>query len=111
MERLALLLGDDAETRPDFYLLGIEGAGRAQAFAQAQKLRAAGLRGEMNFSTGGFKSLMRQAGKSGARFCLIIGPDEAAQNNVTIKHLDSGEQRSMPQADAILYLQAGTAND
>jgi len=54
---------------------------------------------------------MRQAGKSGARFCLIIGPDEAAQNNVTIKHLDSGEQRSMPQADAILYLQAGTAND
>ena len=65
----------------------------------------------MNFSTGGFKSLMRQAGKSGARFCLIIGPDEAAQNNVTIKHLDNGEQRSMPQADAILYLQAGTAND
>ena len=54
---------------------------------------------------------MRQAGKSGARFCLIIGPDEAAQNNVTIKHLDNGEQRSMPQADAILYLQAGTAND
>ena len=111
MERLALLLGDDAETRPDFYLLGLEEAGRAQAFALAQKLRAAGLRGEMTFSTGGFKSLMRQAGKSGARFCLIIGPDEAAQNNVTIKHLDSGEQRSMPQADAILYLQAGTAND
>lgn len=27
MERLALLLGDDAETRPDFYLLGIEEAG------------------------------------------------------------------------------------
>ena len=111
MERLALLLGDGAEQRPDFYLLGMEEAGRAQAFALAQKLRAAGLRGEMNFSAGGFKSLMRQAGKSGARYCLIIGPDEAAKGDVSIKHLDSGEQRSLPQADAILYLQTGTAND
>ena len=112
MERLALLLGDGAEQRPDFYLLGMEEGGRMQAFALAQKLRAAGLRGEMNFSAGGFKSLMRQAGKSGARCCLIIGPDEVARGDVSIKHLDSGEQRSLPQADAILYLkQTGTAND
>ena len=111
MERLALLLGVGAEQRPDFYMLGMEEAGRAQAFALAQKLRAAGLRGKMNFSTGGFKSLMRQAGKSGARFCLIIGPDEASRGGVSIKHLDSGEQSSLPQVDAILYLQAGTAND
>lgn len=111
MERLALLLGDGVEQRPDFYLLGMEETGRMQAFALAQKLRAAGLRGEMNFSGGGFKSLMRQAGKSGARCCLIIGPDEAAGGHVSIKHLDSGEQRSLPQADAILYLQTGTAND
>lgn len=112
MERLALLLGDSAEQRPDFYLLGMEEGGRMQAFALAQKLRAAGLRGEMNFSAGGFKSLMRQAGKSGARCCLIIGPDEVARGDVSIKHLDSGEQRSLPQADAILYLkQTGTAND
>ena len=111
MERLALLLGDGGTRRPDFYLLGMEEAGRMQAFGLAQKLRAAGLRGEMNFSGGGFKSLMRQAGKSGARCCLIIGPDEAARGEVSIKHLDSGEQRSLPQADAILYLQTGTAND
>jgi len=47
-------------------------------------MRAAGLTGEMNFSGASFKSQMRQAGKSGARHCLIIGPDEAAAADVGI---------------------------
>lgn len=68
MERLALLLGDDAETRPDFYLLGVEEAGRAQAFALAQKLRAAGLRGEMNFSTAALKASCARPGNPARAF-------------------------------------------
>lgn len=74
-------------------------------------MREQGLAGEMNFSEAGFKSRMRQAGKSGARFCLIIGPDEAAQSAVTVKNLDSGEQTGMPQADAIHYLVNEKSND
>jgi len=65
----------------------------------------------MNFSEGGFKSLMRQAGKSGARYCLIIGPDEAAQGAVVVKNLESGEQSSMPQTGVLQFLQTGTNND
>lgn len=111
MERLALLLGEAAACRLDFYVLALDESGRAQAFDLARKLRARGLAGEMNFSEAGFKSQMRQAGKSGARFCLIIGPDEAAHGAVTVKNLDSGEQTGMPQADAIHYLVNGKSND
>ena len=111
MERLALMMGDGGAAAADFYLVAMDQQCRTQGWQLAQKLRNAGLSGEMNFSEGGFKSLMRQAGKSGARYCLIIGPDEAAQGAVVVKNLESGEQSSMPQSGVLQFLQTGTNND
>ena len=108
MERLALMMGAGAARPADFYLVAMDAQSRTQGYTLAQVLRGAGLRGEMNFSEGGFKSLMRQAGKSGARYCLIMGPDEAAQNTVVIKNLESGEQTAVPQSEALHFLQTGT---
>ena len=108
MERLALMMGEGNANPADFYLVAMDAQSRTQGYALAQNLRGAGLRGEMNFSEGGFKSLMRQAGKSGARYCLIMGPDEAAQNTVVIKNLESGEQTAVPQSEALHFLQTGT---
>lgn len=95
MERLALLLPEAGAKRPDFFLVSMDDTCRAAAFALVQKLRAAGLSGEMNFISGGFKGLMRQAGKSGARYCLILGPDELARGEITAKNLDSSEQKAL----------------
>ncbi|KAF5085104.1 Histidine--tRNA ligase [anaerobic digester metagenome] len=111
MERLALMMGEGSGQTADFYLVAMDSQSRAQGWQLAQKLRGAGLTGEMNFSEGGFKSLMRQAGKSGAGHCLIIGPDEAAQGTVVVKNLESGEQCSVPQSGVLQFLQTGTNND
>ena len=111
MERLALMMGEGSATAADFYLVAMDAQSRTQGWLLAQMLRDAGLSGEMNFSEGGFKSLMRQAGKSGARYCLIIGPDEAAQGTVVVKNLESGEQCSVPQSGVLQFLQTGTNND
>lgn len=111
MERLALLLGEGPAVPMDFYLFAPDAVGQRQAFALAQKLRAAGLRGELNYSQASFKSLMRQAGKSGARHCLIIGQDESLAASVTIRHMESGQQQTMPQAEAISHLTTGKHHD
>ena len=111
MERLALMMGEGGGAAADFYLVAMDVQSRTQGWLLAQMLRNAGLSGEMNFSEGGFKSLMRQAGKSGARYCLIIGPDEAAQGTVVVKNLESGEQCSVPQSGVLQFLQTGTNND
>ena len=111
MERLALMMGEGNAAASDFYLVAMDAQSRTQGWLLAQKLRNAGLTGEMNFSESGFKSLMRQAGKSGAKYCLIIGPDEAAQGSVVVKNLESGEQCSMPQTGVLQFLQPGTNND
>ena len=104
MERLALLLPEQKTRRPHFYVVGMDDAAREICFGLTQLLREAGLRGEMHVGDGGFKSSMRQAGKSGARFCLIVGPDEAAAGTVVVKDMDSGEQQAMPQSSVVEHL-------
>jgi histidyl-tRNA synthetase len=48
---------------------------------------------------GSFKSQMKKADASGARFAVIIGDDEVAANQVTVKPMRGGEQRALaPQA-------------
>ena len=110
MERVALLLAGQEAPRKDFFLVVLPGDGceerRHRAFALAQQLREAGLSGEMCFSEAGFKSQMRQADKCHARHCLILGPDEAAQEAVQVKHMDSGEQRLVPMSGLAAALEA-----
>ncbi|MDR0815837.1 MAG: histidine--tRNA ligase [Desulfovibrio sp.] len=111
MERLALLLDKKQQLRPDFYLLAMDATVQPQVFVLGQKLRAAGLSGLLNFTPAGFKSLMRQAGRSGARYCLIIGQNEAAAGLVTVKNMKNGVQNAMPEADVFHFLQAGISHD
>lgn len=98
MERLALLMKAQRPARLDFYMVAIENDGLDKAFLLAENLRKAGLSGEINYGGAGFKSLMRQASKSGAAFCLILGSDEIKDGEITIKNMDTGEQWRAPQS-------------
>lgn len=100
MERLALLLPEVAPAVPDFCIVAPDETGRVRGFALAEALRGLGLAGELEYSGGSFKSLMRKAAKSGARYCCIIGPDEAAAGLVTLRGMAGGEQETLPQAEA-----------
>ena len=110
MERLALLLGERAARRSDFYMVCLDDAALRAGFGIVRDLRAKGLRGEMNYAVAGMKSSMRQAGKSGARCALILGSDEMARGTVTVKNMDGGDQKevSLNDPDALRSLLAGT---
>ena len=110
MERLALMLGDEEAPRPDFYAVAMDAQSRDLSFGLVQRLRNRGLKGEMNFSDAGFKGLMRQADKSNARFCCIMGPDEAAAGAVVVKNMDSGEQQTLSLDAAADFLAANSDN-
>ncbi len=99
MERLALLLPEREPVRPEFYVVVLTEAARETAYALTQTLRDAGFRGEMSFTPRSIKSAMRQAGRSRARFCLLIGEDELAAQSVMVKDMDSGEQTPVPLSE------------
>lgn len=92
MERLAMLLPCRERPRPDFYIATMGEAAQGEAFHLACALRAEGLAGDFSHTGGGFKGQMRQAGKSNARFCCILGEDEVTAGTVVVKNMDKGTQ-------------------
>jgi histidyl-tRNA synthetase len=113
MERIVLLmkeLGRHPKVRPlDIYLILVGEAAKRHGVSVAEQLRTAipGLSIEAEFEGGGFKAQFKRADKSGARFALIVGDDEASKNLVSIKLLrEEGEQRTLTLADAIHWLKS-----
>lgn len=96
LERVFLLMqeyGIDAKNTPDGYLVNVGEIAERQAMGIAEKLRDAGLSVVVHAGGGSFKSQMKKADRSGARFALIIGEDEAVANELTLKPmLGAGEQ-------------------
>lgn len=72
----------------------------AQTLQLARDLREEGLRVEVYFEPDSVKKQLRYAGRKGIPFAAILGPDEVAQGQVTVKNLDLGEQRTVPRAEA-----------
>lgn len=110
LERLVLLLDTlqhpDVAAEADIYLVVDESA-VTQALLVAETLRnnLTNCRIVSHCGGGSFKSQMKKADKTGARIALLFGADEAAQQTVTVKWLQTGEQKTLPQADLLACLQ------
>jgi histidyl-tRNA synthetase len=75
----------------DVYLVHQGDAAQLQAFILGERLRDAGLDVVLHCAAlggaGSFKSQMKRADSSGAAYALILGDDEMAKGEATIKHL------------------------
>jgi histidyl-tRNA synthetase len=93
--RLQGRVGDGAA--PHVYLALAGAAAEATGLKLAESLRDAvpGLRIETHCGGGSFKSQLKRADRSGAGHAVILGDDEVAQREATLKPLreDSGQRR------------------
>lgn len=103
MERLLMLLGEDAVPAPRLFGLvaGSGPDGEARAFELARRLRAAGHAVDLA-PKGKMDKLFKQAERLKARYAFILGPDEVAADQITVKDLDSREQSRVGWAEAEL---------
>ncbi len=108
IERMVLLLQDAATLATDAPLAYVVHAGSAAArlaVTAAEALRDAGAAVVVNGGGGSFKSQMKRADASGARYALLLGDDEAAASTVTVKPLrEAGEQRTLPLSALVATL-------
>jgi len=108
MERVLLLMkeyGITASDAPDVYLVNAGDAAERQATPLAEQLRNAGFSVTVHAGGGSFKSQMKKADGSGARFAVIVGDDEAAASAAVVKPLrGEGEQRTVPQQELVSAL-------
>jgi histidyl-tRNA synthetase len=108
LERVFLLMqeyGVTANNVPDIYLVNVGEVAEQKAFGMAEALRSEGLRVVLHAGGGSFKSQMKKADKSGARFAAILGDDEAALNEISLKPLlQAGEQKRCKLAEVATLL-------
>jgi histidyl-tRNA synthetase len=111
LERVFLLMqeyGVVADDAPDVYLVNVGELAEKAAFALAEKLRQAGLQVVLHAGGGSFKSQMKKADRSQARYAIILGDDEVNTQQVSLKPMraDASDQQQQLSLDAaIAYLQ------
>ncbi len=107
LERIVLLLEEQAiETpthSPDIYMVMQGEAAENTGLKLTETLRdeLPGLRIVNNASGGSFKSQMKRADKSGAKFAIILGDNELTENNVILKPLRNAEPQIQVAQEAL----------
>ncbi|MGE4334875.1 MAG: histidine--tRNA ligase [Pigmentiphaga sp.] len=76
----------------DVYVASLGESAARRALVVAEDLRDAGLDVIVHGVATGFKSQLKRADASGAAFAVILGDDELAAGEVTVKVLANGEQ-------------------
>ena len=108
LERVFLLMqeyGVMANNAPDIYLVNVGELAEKQAFSAAEGLRNLGFSVVLNAGGGNFKSQMKRADRSGAKFAAILGDDEAAAGEISLKPLlEKAEQIRCKLSDVAQHI-------
>ena len=108
-----ILLACDAEgvfpasdTSIDAFVVDLVGGESARDLTHA--LRAAGISADRRFGGGSMKAQMKSADRSGARFAILVGEDELAAGELTLRPMlgiaADGEQRRVARDDLVVEL-------
>ena len=102
-DRLVLALKESAEAvqrKPDVYIAPLGEGMNREAARLARELRRHDIVAELGDETFRLKKSFETASKLGARFILIVGENEVKADAFALKNLESGEQVSVPRAEA-----------
>jgi histidyl-tRNA synthetase len=107
LERVFLLMqeyGVTASSQPDLYLVNVGELAEQKAFTVAESLRSMGLSVVLHAGGGSFKSQMKKADRSGARFAAILGDDEAAADELSLKPMLGQGEQARVKLDQVLSI-------
>jgi histidyl-tRNA synthetase len=84
---------------PDVFFATRGDAARGRALALATELRAAGLYAEVEHRAVGLKAQLKRANRLGARFVAVIGDEELAAGEVTLRDMTASAERRVSHAE------------
>lgn len=110
IERLMLVLEPIKDTLPTqksdplHVIVPFTQEQHALALLLADELYEHNLATEILLEGDSLKSMMRKANKLGAKYCLLLGQDEQAQREVTVKNMVTGQEERIAQTALVKYL-------
>jgi len=91
MERLAALIGDKSDKRLTAFVVSNN---MEEAIKLTEELHSIGISCEFDLTNKKFVKQLEKASKI-AKYALILGEDEIAKNEVTVKNLDTSDQKTV----------------
>lgn len=110
IERLVLALPETIalpDKRPDVFIAALGDAARAASLALLRDLRRAGLNAQIDYEGRSLKSQMKRADRLKAPLVLILGEDELARGEVTVRQMAASEQESVPLGGVVERVKRG----
>jgi histidyl-tRNA synthetase len=106
MERLVLALPHDAVSAvmPAAVVVAIGDDARADALRLLRELRRAGCIAHMDVEARSLRAQMKRADRVRARVTVIIGSDELAKGEVTVRNMATGEQTAVARSAAVAHV-------
>ena len=86
------LVEEEKSSKIDFLILPMDKEYHFYAIDVLKKLKDQGKKADIFLEDGKFKKKINYADKINAKYAVIIGEEEASQNTVSIKNMESGEQ-------------------
>ncbi|MQY21922.1 histidine--tRNA ligase [Nocardia macrotermitis] len=116
VDRTMLALQAEGKTAADPARVDVFGVPLGEAATQrlvvlAARLRAAGVRVDLAYGGRGVKGAMKAADRSGAKYALVLGDRDIAENQIGLKELATGEQRQIALDDAVGTVAEALAHD
>jgi histidyl-tRNA synthetase len=87
--------------RPLVWLIAGGQAAKDAAWSLLADLRAAGIAADMDLGNRSMKAQFKIADRESAKFCIVLGDDELARGEATLKNLSTGEQSAVPATEII----------
>lgn len=111
LERILLVLqaqGVDIPAVPplDVYLIGLGEAAEQEIVRLQQQLRLAGFAAEKDYLGRKIKAKMKSADRYSAAYVAILGDDELARGEITVKTMATGEQQTVPLDGLTAFLKS-----
>ncbi len=85
------------------YVVSIDDELRTEAFNILLMLRRSGFQSDMDYTGKSLRGQMKQADKKGARFAIILGPDEIESGTYTVRDLNSGTQENVNKNNLVEF--------
>ncbi len=108
LERIALAMGEREAppAPPAAYVVAFTDVVRGDALVLAQGLRRAGLAVELDLAARSVKGQLKQAGRSGAHYAVLLGLEELPADTVRVKTLAGGGEEDVAAAGLAAWLAA-----
>ena len=102
IERLVLAMPSNLQrTRPDVFVVAIGGDAFGPAHLLTRDLRHEGVSSCVDYDGRSLRAQMKRADRMGVEHVLIVGGDELARGEVTVKNMESGDESTVLRADVV----------